>query len=504
MAANEMQGTKRLLVERDSSTGNCTLLVKTVAGSVSSGVASSIINVKDAAYGATGDGTTDDTAAFVAAIAAAGSQNTVYAPKGTYKIVSELLFSSNRVRFIGDGENITIFDFAPTAAGSFIRVSNGAALNVESVISGFSITSQDTTYKKVALDIWDVSEMQISDISIYGANSYWRGANSVGLRTQGREFTTIRNMTIFADMPIQISDNPNNAIDLDHFHFQDIYLGGYAGSAKPLITVDTGLNITDMTWDGAQAWVGGAGGFYMDDTTASSSSYGWTFKNVRTEQMQSAASWAFYIKKNDAIYNLRLENVYTDPATKGLYLRKVYTTTLDNFSFSGGGVALDYDGTNWGLDGRGCYFGAASTIVISEQNLVHAGPKYPATAPLPSSFRYHNANLLTTQTEFTSAGLSHHIVSVANNATVELGYATMKGILLITNSAGQSAIFSLAGSGAATVEMLDPASKYSITQTTASMTNISWVSLDARYELENKSGGTLTYSYMLLGAYEGF
>jgi hypothetical protein len=384
-----------------------------------------------------------------------------------------------------------------------IRVSNGASINFQSKISGFTFTSQDTTYKKVALDIWDVSEMQIEDISIAGANGYWRGASSVGLRTQGREFTTVRNLTIFADMPIQISDNPNSIIDLDHFHFQDLYLAGYASAAKPLITVDTGRNLTDITFDGAQAWVGGAGGFYWDDTTSAIASYALTFKNVRDEQTTDVNSWLFYFGRNQSLYGLRLENIYVDPNHKGIYMRNIFGATLDNYTFTGTGVALDYNGSNWGLDARGCFFLAGSTVTIAGQNLVHAGPKYPVTAPLPSSFRYHNA-ALATQTQFTSAALSQPILTVANNATAVLGYATMKGLLLITDSAGNSAIFSIGGAAATTAEMSDPGNKYSVTQGTGTSTNISWVSGTGRYTLQNNSGGALTYSIMLLGAYEGF
>jgi hypothetical protein len=261
--------------------------------------------------------------------------------------------------------------------------------------------------------------------------------------------------------------------------------------------------LTDITFDGAQAWVGGAGGFYWDDTTSSIASYALTFKNVRTEQTTDAASWVFYIKRNQAVYGLRLENIYVDPNHKGIYMRNIFGATLDNFTFTGSGVALDYNGSNWGLDARGCFFLATSTVTIAGQNLVYAGPKYPATAPLPSYFRYHNASLAT-QTSFTSAALSQPILTVANAATSVLGVATMTGLLLITSSAGDSAIFSIGGAAATTVEMSDPSNKYSVTQGTGSMTNISWVSGTARYTLQNNSGGSLTYSIMLLGAYEGF
>lgn len=462
-----------------------------------------IINVRDSTYGAIPDDGLDDTPAFLAAIAAAGSQDTIYVPKGTYKIVSELLFSSDRVRFIGAGVNIAILDFVPTANGSLIRVSNGASINFQSEISGFTFTSQDTTYTKVALDIWDVSEMQISDISIAGANGYWRGANSTGLRTQGREFTTIKNLTIFAEFPLVVAGNPNSTIDIDHFHFQDLYLAGYSGTANPLVTISSGVNLSNVTFDGAQAWVGGVYGLFWNDVATSTASSGLTIKNVRTEQTTDASAWMMFIKHNNALYNLRLENLYSDVNTNGIYLRGVFGATIDGFTFPSSQVGLDYNSSNWGLDARGCYFLAGSTVTIAGQNMVYAGPKYPVTAPLPSAFRFQNSGLAT-QTNFTSAAISHPILTVANDAISVLGLSTMTGLLDVVNSAGYTSRFQIGGPLAATVEVSDPSTQYSHTKDTASMTNIYWDSGAARFILQNKSGGSLNYSLMLHGAYEGF
>jgi hypothetical protein len=80
----------------------------------------------------------------------------------------------------------------------------------------------------------------------------------------------------------------------------------------------------------------------------------------------------------------------------------------------------------------------------------------------------------------------------------------MTGVLDVVNSAGYSARFQIGGPLAATVEITDPSSKYSHTKDTGSVTNVYWDSGAARYILQNNSGGSLTYSLMLHGAYEGF
>jgi len=65
-----------------------------------------VFNVKDSSYGAKGDGVTDDTAAFAAAVAAAPSTGgVVYVPPGVYKIVGSggvgIDISNKVISFIG-------------------------------------------------------------------------------------------------------------------------------------------------------------------------------------------------------------------------------------------------------------------------------------------------------------------------------------------------------------------------------------------------------------------
>lgn len=86
------------------------------------GGSSIYFNVKDATYGAVGDGTTDDTAAINACITAAKlGGGTVYIPAGRYRLTAPLVVdysletddpiasgNNNRVAFLGDGSGSTI------------------------------------------------------------------------------------------------------------------------------------------------------------------------------------------------------------------------------------------------------------------------------------------------------------------------------------------------------------------------------------------------------------
>jgi len=60
-----------------------------------------VYNVKD--YGATGNGTTDDTATIETAIAAASSGGIIYFPAGTYKCDSDLDVSVGSTWILGEG-----------------------------------------------------------------------------------------------------------------------------------------------------------------------------------------------------------------------------------------------------------------------------------------------------------------------------------------------------------------------------------------------------------------
>ena len=96
----------------------------------STGVAT-ILNVKD--YGATGDGTTDDTNALKAAIAAAAAAGvsgrgvSLWFPSGIYMITSVLAITQNNISLLGAGQGSTVI--LPNAStfltGDVIQFGNG-------------------------------------------------------------------------------------------------------------------------------------------------------------------------------------------------------------------------------------------------------------------------------------------------------------------------------------------------------------------------------------------
>jgi hypothetical protein len=93
-------------------------------------LAGSVVNVKDAAYGAKGDSNatastgTDDTAAVQAAFAAVPNGGTVFIPRGTYKLTAAITSDLDDVAIVGErgtklvlaaGSNSNVFRFNTTA-----------------------------------------------------------------------------------------------------------------------------------------------------------------------------------------------------------------------------------------------------------------------------------------------------------------------------------------------------------------------------------------------------
>lgn len=85
----------------------------------------STVNVRDAQYGATGNGTTDDTVAIDSALTAAGSGGVVYFPAGTY-LISAALSVPSSVTLHGDGVNSTVIKQSSTSANAVTAVSSTA------------------------------------------------------------------------------------------------------------------------------------------------------------------------------------------------------------------------------------------------------------------------------------------------------------------------------------------------------------------------------------------
>ena len=104
----------------------------------------SVINVKNATYGAAGDGVTDDKTAFESAISATSSDGILYIPEGTFLLSSSVTINKS-LRIIGNGKGSVIkvgfagFAFTVTAGTNLIL--ENFFIDGNSTGTGFSITA---------------------------------------------------------------------------------------------------------------------------------------------------------------------------------------------------------------------------------------------------------------------------------------------------------------------------------------------------------------------------
>lgn len=347
-------------------------------------------------FGAKCDGTTDDTAAIQRAINIA-SPNKVVLPTATCRINDQLLISQHAVTIEGMGPGASKLQFEPTTNGkAAIKVDLPTAFVISLTrLKGFSIRTNDTTYLKIGIDIVDGSETIVEDITI-GTEDGWRGGTSVsgftgtgsiGIRLQGRELGTFRNVRSCGAIPLYIAKNPNNgAIDIDHHTFDGFYFMPHGDN--PSVYVEDAVNLSNVVFQNG-AWVHGSAGFFWPDTTSTGNSYNLAFRNVRAEQFDSddQHNYLVYITKNVPLRGLRFEDVLSGNATenKGVYLRGVVQVVFDVFNYFG---TLECLNTDTGFDWRNSVCQSSSTVNLGSLVEVWAETMHDSLSPMPGNGRW--------------------------------------------------------------------------------------------------------------------
>jgi len=221
------------------------------------------------------------------------------------------------------------------------------------------------------------SNMMAENIAVYP----WVGTPSnpsIGIVTQGHEDSSFRNLAISADLPISIENDPfmsmhyyadgttsSMKLDADHFHFQDLYL---IANNQPCISIADGVILSNVTFDGLQAWVKGTYGLYWNDTTTKSVGYSLAIHNARWEQGQlipgkNSYGYMVYIHHNYVLQNLVLDNLYTG-TNAGISLYKVNYVSLKNVMYAGTATALDLSNVD-NISFNASFFQTGSSINIA-------------------------------------------------------------------------------------------------------------------------------------------
>lgn len=313
-------------------------------------------------YGATGDGTTNDTVAIQAAIDDAGRNSVVYFPPPdvSYRVNSLLVNALSGVKLLGGGPQATILNFHATGnattvgsgadPGVCVQFANAAGQSIQTQCSmeGISISSNADSFDKVGIRLVESGQFSLKNCTVSGM--YGGPVGSVGMQVMGHEFLTVDTLHLTGSVPLRISKPPKaygSKYYNDGYGFRNMYLTGPSAAGAPFEAADT-VNLpsccvkidddvmpTNLLFDGVQAWVGGKYGLYcVAPTTNFDVQYGWAFHNVRKEGSYGTLNKMFYLdytSNTKPPENILFENCLTGEANNTMfYLRNCDTTTMLN------------------------------------------------------------------------------------------------------------------------------------------------------------------------------
>jgi hypothetical protein len=339
---------------------------------------------------------TDAMQACINALAAIGG-GTIQLGPGVYGITT-VLISTTKIYIQGAGMDATTIMHIVPENLSCLVFSAGAAVLSDIGVSDLTIGSADTTFNKIAINMFDVSMPVIRNVAIGHYpwdGTLYRGADGIGagIVTQGRELGVVDNVFIYASKPLQIAINPNSAVlSLDSWTFKDFI--GYAGSSttNSVITVDSGVVMANVTFCGHQNWIGGLDGFHWIDGGSVAISEGLYLYGIKSEQTGDAAGYTVNIQHNTALYGLHIgDGIAGD--RNGIRLRKVSSSTITNFFYDANSnpnkIGLNIDGTDPLVQLVGCTWIAGTLLTMSGLTMVQsAGLVTGFSTAIPSSAVY--------------------------------------------------------------------------------------------------------------------
>lgn len=278
--------------------------------------------------------------------------------------------NQNRIHITGQGSWATRITFIPTAHDQIcfdFRHATALAILYQCSLRGVSITSSDTTYRKIGVRCFDTSGFTLQDVAV-GPIGGWTTAgtkDSIGLLTLGRDkFVIDTNNNLAADKPIVLRANPNyTSIDFDVSSIRGNLL---IANGNPNITIEDGVLLTNASFVDNSMNLG-THGIHYRDTGALNQSYAIRVEGNRWEQAESAG-WLFYCERTaNSILSVSVIGNHTGGPTGegGFYLRNVTDAFVAGNSLVGPGVALNCDSTVGRLVSAGNFWTSVATFAIT-------------------------------------------------------------------------------------------------------------------------------------------
>lgn len=371
---------------------------------------------------------------------------------GEYTFSTGIVISGQHISFLGHGIALSKLTWTGTTGiGLLFQVPSDSAN--EHNIGDFYMTCSSTASSKTAIKVVDLRGSYLHDIwvqSCYGPGA--TGGSSVGLNIAGRDTSAFARLTLDADRPIYITEDPNlSFVGLDTSTFQDIYIGQLVSSTPgvyPCFEVADRANISRLRFEGFNSFNRCKHGFYWDDTsTTGFFGSGLKICNFNWEQNTDPTGWLVYIRHQNAsgaIQQLELCNIFGGQYGNGVFLQGMQgIVKVDNVWWTGGinnpnneGVGLKVQasegvlsalyqsgGSFTGSAGQTCSCtswntctGTVGLLALTSTNTVAAGTLVQATTPgsnctqVPTTCTLGNGTATCSGTATVTATLAGHSV----------------------------------------------------------------------------------------------
>jgi hypothetical protein len=358
-------------------------------------------------FGALCNGTGDDGPAINSAINFASPVHVQLSPC-VYRTVTAIVVNKSKVNLSGQGPHISVIDYEPGAAGTAITVGRVGATTFGVYLSGFSGKSADTTHTKYFINVIDISESHLRDITCTQttlSGGIWTGNSGSGTSTcllhSGSFIATYEQLVFYADTPIQFAPNPNTPLNAsDHNTFRDLYLVTNGLTPCILVNGPNGPAFSNTTFEGRQAWARCSPGFQWTSGGSNPSglaSVNLSFSGLRTEQNfgigpPTAYSFLIQLTGGNTLQNLTIENANFDSGARGMLLQGVSGATIRNsqkLCNTGAELVFVMDTTDQLIYNENNLWGANCTISAAglTATLVTANPS-GGTAPAFSLYTH--------------------------------------------------------------------------------------------------------------------
>lgn len=254
-------------------------------------------NVK--AYGAAGNGTTDDTAAIQAAIDAAGAGE-VYFPRGVYRITAPLVVSNHTV-LVGENQETTVILNASVTQGA-VRFALSGMTGRPTRAAGI----RDLTIAAGAVNSNAANATAGDGIQVEGANYAFEAVrftvrnHAVGVRLQDSSYVTLSdfNVTAFASAGVVIVGDSHAGQRLHRFVITNAGATGVQSGA-------TGVQV--LSTNGVTMWDGTVSstpiGIAVVPGVGKQANYG-VFWSVKVESCTTRGVWLDASAANSSIVSM--------------------------------------------------------------------------------------------------------------------------------------------------------------------------------------------------------